>query len=151
MVITPKSFHLSKSFAKLIRSHPYTIKVDADFSSVINQCQHIKRQGQTGTWINNNMRNAYQQLHQQGIAKSIEVYEKSQLIGGLYGIALGRVFFGESMFSIKNNTSKLALAYLLQQLPYDLVDCQIENSHLKRLGAFNLSRNLFINQLQKML
>ena len=106
------------------------------------------RPGQAGTWIDDAMVQAYCELNEEGHAHSYEVYEKDQLVGGLYGVALGRVFFGESMFSLVNNASKVAFAFLLQNSHYRLIDCQVENKHLQNLGAFRLPRDLFIQQLK---
>ena len=148
MVITPSKFHLSKSLRKVIQSSKFDIFIDTSFKNVIIQCQKIARPGQSGTWINDEMVEAYCRLHDAGYAHSYEVYENGQLVGGLYGIALGGVFFGESMFSLVSNASKVAFAYLLQQNLYQLIDCQVENKHLESLGAFKMPRDLFIQQLK---
>ena len=148
MVITPSKFHLSKSLRKVIQSSKFDIYIDTSFKNVIIQCQKIARPGQSGTWINDEMVEAYCRLHDAGYAHSYEVYENGQLVGGLYGIALGGVFFGESMFSLVSNASKVAFAYLLQQNLYQLIDCQVENKHLESLGAFKMPRDLFIQQLK---
>ena len=148
MVITPSKFHLSKSLRKVIQSSKFNVCIDTSFENVIIQCQNIARLGQSGTWINDEMVEAYCRLHDAGYAHSYETYENGELVGGLYGVALGGVFFGESMFSLVNNASKVAFAYLLQQGPYQLIDCQVENNHLKSLGAFKMSRDLFIQQLK---
>jgi leucyl/phenylalanyl-tRNA--protein transferase len=148
MVITSSKFHLSKSLRKVIQSSKFDIFIDTSFKNVIIQCQKIARPGQSGTWINDEMVEAYCRLHDAGYAHSYEVYENGQLVGGLYGIALGGVFFGESMFSLVSNASKVAFAYLLQQNLYQLIDCQVENKHLESLGAFKMPRDLFIQQLK---
>ena len=148
MVITPSKFHLSKSLRKVIQSSKFDIFIDTSFKNVIIQCQKIARPGQSGTWINDEMVEAYCRLHDAGYAHSYEVYENGQLVGGLYGVALGGVFFGESMFSLVSNASKVAFAYLLQQNLYQLIDCQVENKHLESLGAFKMPRDLFIQQLK---
>ena len=106
------------------------------------------RPGQAGTWIDDEMVQAYCDLNEAGYALSYEVYENDKLVGGLYGVALGDVFFGESMFSLVSNASKVAFAYLLQNSHYQLIDCQVENKHLQSFGAFRLPRNLFIQQLK---
>ena len=106
--------------------------VDTAFKNVIVQCQKIARQGQSGTWINDEMIEAYCKLHEAGHAHSYEVYENGELVGGLYGVALGGVFFGESMFSLVSNASKVAFAYLLQQSSYQLIDCQVENQSFRK-------------------
>jgi len=148
MVITPSKFHLSKSLKRVIQSSKFDVFIDTSFKSVIVQCQKIARQGQSSTWINDEMIEAYCRLHDAGYAHSYEVYENGELVGGLYGVALGDVFFGESMFSLVSNASKIAFAYLLQQSQYKLIDCQIENKHLESLGAFKMPRDLFIQQLK---
>ena len=148
MVITPDTFHLSKSLRKTINSSKFNVSVNTVFSEVMSQCQNVPRVGQSGTWIDENMIKAYSDLHNAGYAHSYEVFYDKKLVGGLYGVALGRVFFGESMFSLENNASKVALAYLLQNSDYKLIDCQVENKHLESLGAFNIPRDLFIQQLK---
>ena len=148
MVITPEVFHLSKSLNKIILSKKFEVRINTAFVDVITHCQKINRPGQSGTWIGDDMLRAYCELHDSGYAHSYEVYEKDKLVGGLYGVALGQVFFGESMFSLVSNASKVAFAYLLQKTHFRLIDCQVENPHLESLGAFKLSRNLFIQQLK---
>ncbi len=148
MVITPEVFHLSKSLNKIILSKKFEVRMNTAFIDVITHCQKINRPGQSGTWIGDDMLRAYCELHDSGYAHSYEVYEKDKLVGGLYGVALGQVFFGESMFSLVSNASKVAFAYLLQKSYYRLIDCQVENPHLESLGAFKLARDLFIQQLK---
>ena len=148
MVITPEVFHLSKSLNKIILSKRFDVRINTAFVDVITHCQTINRPGQSATWIGDDMLRAYCELHDSGYANSYEVYEKDKLVGGLYGVALGQVFFGESMFSLVSNASKVAFAFLLQKSHYRLIDCQVENPHLESLGAFKLSRNLFIQQLK---
>ncbi|VVM21819.1 Leucyl/phenylalanyl-tRNA--protein transferase (EC [uncultured Gammaproteobacteria bacterium] len=122
-----------------MRSRRFEIKINHDFDSVIYHCKSIKRKDQDSTWIDENMVRAYTKLHTQGVVKSVEVYQDSKLVGGLYGVSMGKVFFGESMFSLVSNASKIAFVYLVQNMDYELIDCQVENAHLKSLGAFNLS------------
>jgi len=148
MVITPEVFHLSKSLNKIVLSKKFEVRMNTAFIDVITHCQKINRPGQSGTWIGDDMLRAYCELHDSGYAHSYEVYEKDTLVGGLYGVALGQVFFGESMFSLISNASKVAFAYLLQKSHYRLIDCQVENPHLESLGAFKLARDLFIQQLK---
>ncbi len=148
MVITPDTFHLSKSLRKTINSSKFIVSVNTVFSEVINHCQNVPRAGQYETWIDDDMIKAYCNLHDAGYAHSYEVFSDKRLVGGLYGVALGSVFFGESMFSRENNASKVAFAYLLQNSDYKLIDCQVENKHLKSLGAFNIPRDLFVQQLK---
>jgi leucyl/phenylalanyl-tRNA--protein transferase len=151
MVITPESLHISKSLRKAVKSNMFEIRKNCNFSSVINNCKSISRPDQPGTWIDDKMVKAYTELHNKGFAHSVEVYERGNLVGGLYGVALGDVFFGESMFSTSSNASKVALVYLLQNLDYKLIDCQVENSHLKSLGAYNVSRSSFALLLKELL
>jgi leucyl/phenylalanyl-tRNA---protein transferase len=151
MVITKEALHISKSLDKVLHGNRFEVRMNTNFEQVIHQCKDIKRKDQDSTWIDNDMVQAYIQLHHQGHAHSVEVYEDHQLIGGLYGVAIGNVFFGESMFSCASNASKVALVYLLKNTNYLLVDCQVENPHLKSLGAFNIERSAFIQQLQDLL
>ena len=148
MVITPDTFHLSKSLRKIINSSRFEVRIDTVFDDVISHCRSVIRPDQAGTWIDDAMVQAYCELNKSGYAHSYEVYEKDKLVGGLYGVALGSVFFGESMFSIVSNASKVAFSYLVQNSHYRLIDCQVENKHLQSLGAFNLPRDLFIQQLR---
>lgn len=149
MVMTRDKLHLSKSLQKTLNRQQFEVRFDTDFTQVIHQCRHIKRAHQNGTWIDADMTHAYTKLHHQGFARSVEVYENNQLVGGLYGVAMGRVFFGESMFSKVSNASKIALVYLLNNTDYQLIDCQVENPYLQSLGAFNLERSVFIQLLAR--
>ena len=148
MVITPEKLHLSKSLRKITHSSRFQVRIDTAFEDVITSCRSVIRSGQAGTWIDAAMVQAYCNLNKEGYAHSYEVYENDKLVGGLYGVALGSVFFGESMFSLVSNTSKIAFAYLLQNSHYQLIDCQVANKHLQSLGAFRLPRDLFIQQLK---
>ena len=148
MVITPNSFHLSKSLKKTINSSKFDVSVNTVFNDVITHCQKVTRTGQPETWIGNAMIHAYCNLHKAGYAHSYEVFLDDELVGGLYGVALGGIFFGESMFSLVSNASKVAFAYLLQNSHYQLIDCQVENKHLESLGAFKMPRDLFMQQLK---
>ena len=148
LIVTPNSFHLSKSLRKIINSPKYHVSVNTVFSEVIRHCKDIPRAGQSGTWIDEEMIKAYCHLHDAGFAHSYEVFSDEKLVGGLYGVALGEVFFGESMFSLESHTSKIAFAYLLQNSDYKLIDCQVENKHLESLGAFKIPRDLFMQQLK---
>lgn len=148
MVITPDKLHVSKSLKKILHSSQFRVCIDMAFKEVILQCRTVQRPGQSGTWIDDEMVKSYCQLHKLGYAHSYEVYKNDELVGGLYGVALGRVFFGESMFSLESNASKVAFAHLLQKSKYCLIDCQIENQHLESLGAFKMPRDLFIQQLK---
>ena len=151
MILNREFFHKSKNLHKLINSNKFEVRVNTSFNDVINHCRSIQRKDQNGTWINSEMVIAYKELNRLGICQSIETYENNQLIGGLYGISMGKVFFGESMFSIKNNASKVALEFLVNQMDFELIDCQVENEHLKSLGAQNIPREVFINLLSELL
>ncbi|WP_127555403.1 leucyl/phenylalanyl-tRNA--protein transferase [Saccharospirillum alexandrii] len=151
MVLLPGEMHLSRSFRKAYRQTPPTITVNGAFTRVIAACQ-APRARQPGTWISTSMRDAYTELHQLGWAHSIEVWCDDDLIGGLYGVGIDGVFFGESMFSRRTNGSKLALlalqeAALLQSLR--LIDCQVYNDHLASLGAREVERRWFEQQLPR--
>ncbi len=150
-ILLPEKLHISKSLKKLIRKCTYTITLDTAFKKVITYCSQIPRDDQPGTWITDEMKYAYIGLHKLGIAHSAECWSGNQLVGGLYGLALGKVFFGESMFSHKSNASKVAFAYLvdkLNQADYQLIDCQVTSEHLLSLGAEEIPRVQFIELLQ---
>ena len=137
---------------QIIRKDIFKVTFNQNFKEVISQCKSKERKGQAGTWITNEMQKAYIKLHELGIAKSVEVWKNKELVGGLYGIDLGHVFCGESMFSNVSNASKAAFIYLSQKLEkenYKLIDCQVYNAHLASLGAEEISRNNFIKFLQK--
>lgn len=145
-VLFPRSIHISRSLRKLLRQNIFQVSCDTQFNQVMNHCANTPRHGQLGTWITDEMLHAYQQLHLKGYAHSIEVWFESELVGGLYGIAIGKVFFGESMFSLKRDASKIALAYLAKQLDswgFPLIDCQVSNPHLLSMGAEEIDRTHF--------
>jgi leucyl/phenylalanyl-tRNA--protein transferase len=150
-VMTPGKMKVSKSLRKTLNSKKFKIKADQNFSKIIRLCAtNTNRKLSSDTWITNNMIEAYSKLHAQGIAHSIEVYEDNELVGGLYGVAIGGFFCGESMFYQSPDASKVAFYYLQEYLrkhEYDLIDCQIMNPHLLSLGAFNISRDNFLKQL----
>jgi len=150
MVLFPEKLKISKSMKQLIRKGEFTITFNTDFRNVIANCKTIERPGQTGTWITNQMHLAYIELHKKNLVKSVEVWHKKELVGGLYGIDLGHVFCGESMFSKVPNASKLAFISLVEKLKkenYKLLDCQIYNNHLVSLGAEEISRIEFLTYL----
>jgi leucyl/phenylalanyl-tRNA--protein transferase len=151
MVLFPKELRISKSMRQIMRNNEFRITSNTAFEQVIDQCQNSPREDQLGTWITNDMRQAYLKLHKLGFAKSIEVWRDEELVGGLYGIDLGHVFCGESMFSKESNTSKLAFIHLVQQLEkekYKLIDCQVYTEHLESLGAREISREEFVELLK---
>ena len=150
MVLFPHELRISKSMRQLIRNNPYRITSNQAFEKVIHHCQKSPRKDQLGTWITDEMKKAYLKLHDLGFATSIEVWNEDELVGGLYGIDLGHVFCGESMFSKESNTSKLAFIHLVQQLEkeqYKLIDCQVYNEHLESLGAREIPRREFMDIL----
>jgi len=152
MVLFPQELHISHSMQKFIRQHTYQVRTDSDFAGVIKGCAGMRKDS-TGTWITSGMQVAYQTLHQRGHAHSVEVFAGDELVGGLYGIAMGSMFFGESMFSLRPNVSKLALIWLVERLQsagYQLIDCQVANPHLESLGARNISRAQFMQYLPQL-
>ncbi len=151
MVLFPDKLKVSKSMQQLIRKNEFKVTFNQNFSEVISNCKNIYRAAdQGGTWITDEMQQAYINLHKKGIAKSVEVWNDDVLVGGLYGIDLGTVFCGESMFSKESNTSKLAFVYLVKRLEkenYKLIDCQVYNTHLASLGAEEIPRATFLKYL----
>ena len=149
LVIKPTDLYISSSLKKQIRKATYRCTIDTVFQDVMVSCAS-PRDGQSGTWITPAMLSAYNELHTLGYAHSIEVWLDDDLVGGLYGIAIGQVFFGESMFSRQSNASKIGFAFLckhLNEFSYQLIDCQVESNHLLSLGAYNISRKAFSKQL----
>lgn len=147
-VLFPDELRISKSMKQVLRSGKFTVTYDQCFEKVIEACSAVKRAGQDGTWITNDMQNAYIRLHSEGYAHSIEVWEQGQLVGGLYGVQIGSVFCGESMFSLTNNASKVALISLCNSGDYTLIDCQVHTEHLESMGARMISRKEYIGILQ---
>ncbi len=153
MVLEPADLYISKSLRKTLNRHDYEVTMDNAFPEVMACCAQ-PRGDFPGTWITDDMQYAYTQLFERGHAHSVEVWRAEQLVGGLYGVAIGQVFFGESMFSFESNTSKIALVNLvkqLQQWKYELIDCQVSSEHLESLGAKEVSRGEFSRQLQALL
>lgn len=152
MIMKPSEIKVSHSLRKTLKDNIFTVKFDTNFAEVINACKNTKREDQDGTWITNDMTKAYIKLHQLGFAHSVETYFENELVGGLYGVSLGKVFFGESMFHIKSDASKVAFFHLCQFLnnnEFELIDAQQETDHLKNLGAYTIPRNTFKNLLDK--
>ena len=147
MILTLEDLHISKSMRKLMRQQRYQLTANRAFPEVIKTCAE-SRHAHEGTWITDDMQSAYINLHKAGYACSIEVWFEGELVGGLYGVAMGRVFFGESMFSREPNTSKLALIALMQSARFDLVDCQVHTPHLESLGAQLIPRISFIERIK---
>ena len=151
MVLKPHSFKPSKSLERLRRSGKLATRFDSAFNEVTRRCATIKRKGQKGTWITEDMIAAYGELHRRGYAHSVETYRDGELVGGLYGVSLGRVFFGESMFHEVSDASKIALWALCEKVSawnFELIDCQMTTPHLKSLGAAEMPRAAFLELVQ---
>jgi leucyl/phenylalanyl-tRNA--protein transferase len=151
LVLFPKDFTTSKSFRRVLRNKGFVVKFDHAFEEVITHCGNVPREGQEGTWLSNEMKNAYLELHDMGYAHSIETYYEGKLVGGLYGLALGKGFFGESMFSLMSDASKVslnALSNLCVERSYDFIDCQVETPHLVKWGARKLERDNYLDLLE---
>jgi leucyl/phenylalanyl-tRNA--protein transferase len=153
MVLFPSELKISRSLAKTLRNARFEVRADTAFRNVIRNCR-MPRQGQDGTWITGPMVEAYCKMHEAGIAHSVETWLDGELVGGLYGLALGRAFFGESMFTHINDASKVALATLVRQLElwgFGLVDCQMNTAHLATFGAREIPRADFTRQLRELI
>lgn len=149
MVLFPQELRISRSLHKMLKKHHYQVRADSAFTEIIRACA-APRENQAGTWIHTEMITAYTALHQAGIAHSVETWIDGKLAGGLYGVAIGKAFFGESMFSRVTDASKIALVYLARQLEnwgYGLIDCQMKTTHLMSLGAREIPRSHFAEQL----
>ncbi len=153
-VLYPQNLRITKSMRSVLRNH-FTITFDQDFERVILNCREQSRPGQTGTWINDDFIAAYLQMHELGLAHSVEVWDKEgQLAGGLYGVCIGKCYFGESMFSKQKNASKagfITLVHSLQLKGIALFDCQVHTAHLSTFGAEPVKRRLFLKQLEKLI
>lgn len=153
MVLFTSELHLSHSLLKTLRKGQYTVRTDHQFEAVIRACS-APREGANGTWIVEEIIAAYLELHRLGYAHSIEVWVNEKLVGGLYGVAIGRMFYGESMFSRFPDTSKIAFAHLARQLErwkFTMIDCQMHTPHLASLGARQINRTEFIERLQELI
>ena len=148
-VLFPHKLKVSKSTKQVLRHQSFEITLNRNFKDVIEACANVKRNSQSGTWITNEMIKTYCDLHQRGIAKSVEVWQNKKLVGGLYGIELNdTIFCGESMFSYVNNASKIGFTTFVQNSKYKLIDCQLHTDHLKSLGAESISRSRFMKYLK---
>ncbi len=150
MVLVPSEFKISRSLRQTLRRGDYQIRLDNDFQAVIHACAQTPRSGQKGTWISHEMQQAYTTLFKLNYAHSVETWIDDTLVGGLYGIAIGKMFYGESMFSLVTNASKIALAHLARHLVdqgFGLIDCQMNTPHLASLGAREIPRKVFIERL----
>ncbi|WP_166387887.1 MULTISPECIES: leucyl/phenylalanyl-tRNA--protein transferase [unclassified Polaribacter] len=148
MVLFPGEIKVSKSMRKIIQKNEFIITENKAFREVIYNCKNIERSDGFGTWITDDMEQAYINLHHKGIAKSIEVWQDNQLVGGLYGLEINNIFCGESMFSKVSNVSKLAFIHLAKKKEYTLIDCQMYNDHLASLGAREVDRSSFLKILK---
>ncbi len=150
LVLYPDELIVSKSLKKTMKQNTFHITFDSAFHQVIQSCANTREKKNEATWIVQEMIHAYVNLHQSGYAHSVEAWSNGKLAGGLYGVALGRCFFGESMFSNKSNASKVAFVHLVQYLKkqsYQMIDCQVTTAHLKRFGAREIPRKEFLKQL----
>jgi leucyl/phenylalanyl-tRNA--protein transferase len=153
LVLYPESLHIPRRLRRTLKQAPFRITFDTAFSEVIGSCAKL-RQDREGTWIVPEMIRAYCRLHDAGFAHSVEAWSRDQLVGGLYGVSLGRAFFGESMFSRVPDASKVAFVLLVAYLKakqFDLIDCQVTTEHLLRFGASEVSRSVFLRRLEKSL
>jgi leucyl/phenylalanyl-tRNA---protein transferase len=151
-VLFPQHLKISKSMQQLLKKNTFEFTINRAFEAVVTACKKSPRKGQEGTWITDTVRDAYLQMHQLGYAHSAEAWLEGKLVGGLYGLRIGQVYFGESMFSHVSNASKYAFIKYIQQLTSEelkLIDCQVYTSHLESLGAGMISRNAFIQLLEQ--
>ena len=152
LILEPEEFHVSHRLRQILNKETFQVTFDRAFASVIQACAVAPRKGQDGTWITPEMQQAYVRLHQQGFAHSVESWLDAKLVGGIYGVSLGKCFFGESMFSYKSNASKVALATLVQSLKawgFHMLDAQVTTRHLLSLGAKEIPRSLFLKRLKE--
>ncbi len=153
-VVFPEKLKVSKSMKVLAKKGQFSFRINQDFAGVISACKQIERKGQDGTWITDAVEKAYTRLHDLGYAHSAETYHDGLLVGGLYGIRLGKVFFGESMFSTQSNASKFAFISYVEQLTNEgvqLIDCQVHTPHLESMGAEMIPRSQFIQLLHQLI
>lgn len=154
LVLYPSELRISKSLQKTIKKGLFTLTMDQDFEMVINACAQSRTRADEGTWIVEEMIAAYSKLHEAGLAHSVEAWQDGQLVGGLYGVSMGRCFFGESMFKRVSNASKVAFVALVEHLQaskFDLIDCQVTTAHLLSFGAREISRAQYLKELEKSL
>ena len=150
-ILHPQKFKISKSLKSILNKKEFEVTYDQAFDKVIERCKSVKRKDQDDTWITEEMREAYSALHQLGFAHSVEVWKNEELVGGLYGISLGKCFFGESMFADVSNASKVGFAHLVQDLlkeEFVMIDCQVYTEHLERSGAELVDRKKFMHLLR---
>ena len=143
-VLYPQELNISGSMRRVLNSGRFSVTADTCFNEVITACSTVPREGQDGTWITDDMKAAYNQLHAEGHAHSVEVWQNEELVGGIYGVQVGNVFCGESMFSKVSNASKTALIHVCQSGLYKLVDCQVHTDHMESMGARMISREQYM-------
>lgn len=151
LLLYPENFKVGKSFRRVLRSGKFSVTFDQHFSEVIGHCATVFRKGQESSWIVAEIIEAYTRLHEEGFAHSVEVHKDGKLVGGLYGVAFGKAFFGESMFSLSSDASKVAfkaLSDVLGSRGYDFIDCQMKTDHMLGLGAELVERDLFLDALE---
>jgi leucyl/phenylalanyl-tRNA--protein transferase len=149
-VIYPKDIRVSHSMKKILKKNKYRVSFDTSFREVISNCSSLRKEA--GTWITNEMIEAYCKLHELGFAHSVETFYGDELVGGLYGVSIGKCFFGESMFQTMDNASKVAfisLSKLLEEKDFSVIDCQVHTDHLESLGALYISRKKFLDLVEK--
>ena len=154
MVFFPGDFKFSKTLLKTVSSGKFSVRADTDFAAVVENCAQVRRKGQSGTWITEEMKTAYGKLHSLGYAHSFETYREGKLVGGLYGVSLGGAFFGESMFHTETDASKVALFHLAKkcwQSGFDFIDSQVPTDHMRTLGGREISRKEFLSALESSL
>ena len=154
LVLEPDKFHISRRLGRILKQGTFKATFDRAFEPVIRACASVPRAGQDGTWITAEMQQAYIRLHEEGFAHSVESWLDGELVGGIYGVSLGKCFFGESMFSYKSNASKAALAVLIQRLKvwdFSMLDAQVTTHHLLSLGAKEMPRSVFLKRLREAL
>ena len=154
MVLAAARLEVPRSLRKTIRKQAYRLSLDTAFAKVVAACASVERPGQSGTWITPDMQAAYRELHRRGVAHSVEAWHEDRLVGGLYGVSLGAAFFGESMFTLAPDASKVAFVGLVEQLlrwGIGLVDCQVYTDHLARFGAVEWPRRRYLTALKKAL
>jgi leucyl/phenylalanyl-tRNA--protein transferase len=150
-VLYPRELRVARSLHRVMKKGDFKLTLDRDFRTVITECARVRRENGEGTWIVDDMIDAYCELHEAGFAHSVETWQDGQLAGGLYGVSLGKIFFGESMFTRISNASKVALVALVQHLAgmnFAMIDCQVVTAHLKRFGARPIARRRYLQELK---
>lgn len=154
LVLFPEELHIGRSLAKVIAKNIYDITVDRSFEEVITKCRDVHTETKSGTWLVDEMLDAYMLLHESGYAHSVEAWKDGDLVGGLYGVCLGKCFFGESMFSTSDNSSKVAFAVFtkwLAKIGFEMIDCQVATRYLSSFGAREITRKEFLGILDKII